>query len=178
MTDVQARLFKIIAFIAFVGICIFATLDIITDIREGVSVKHLTHEIGLWLLSLVGIILQFKIISSQNKKIQRYTKELNEVAKEKEIFRSKIGQFSGEFMRLIDEQFNQWMLTPGEKDVGLLLIKGLSMKEIAELRHTNEATVRQQASSIYRKSGLGGRQELAAFFLDDLLIIPTHNGPN
>lgn len=177
MTDVQARIFKIIAFIAFVGICIFATLDIVSDISDGVSIKHLTHEIGLWVLSLVGIVIQFKIISSQNKKIQRFTKEMHEISEEKEAFKSKISQFSGEFMRLIGEQFNQWMLTPGEKDVGLLLIKGLSMKEIAELRHTNEATVRQQASSIYRKSGLGGRQELAAFFLDDLLVIPTTNNP-
>ncbi|MEY3046615.1 MAG: hypothetical protein RL242_3457, partial [Pseudomonadota bacterium] len=53
---------------------------------------------------------------------------------------------------------------------GLLLLKGLSFKEIAELRQTSERTVRQQAGEVYRKSGLGGRNELAAFFLEDLLL--------
>jgi hypothetical protein len=30
--------------------------------------------------------------------------------------------------------------------------------------------VRHQALAVYRKSGLGGRAELAAFFLEDLLL--------
>ena len=45
------------------------------------------------------------------------------------------------------------------------------MKEIADIRQTHEKTVRQQATTIYRKSGLSGRQELAAFFLEDILSI-------
>ena len=32
-----------------------------------------------------------------------------------------------------------------------------------------EATVRQQSTAIYRKAGLDGRHDLAAFFLEDLL---------
>lgn len=33
----------------------------------------------------------------------------------------------------------------------------------------SEATVRQQARALYQKAGLGGRYDLAAFFLEDLL---------
>jgi DNA-binding NarL/FixJ family response regulator len=40
------------------------------------------------------------------------------------------------------------------------------------MRQTSERTVRQQALSIYRKSGLTGRSDLAAFFLEDVLL-PT-----
>lgn len=65
-----------------------------------------------------------------------------------------------------------WLLSPGEKDVALLLIKGLAMKEIAVIRNTQEKTVRQQATNIYKKSGLSGRQELSAFFLEDILSTP------
>jgi DNA-binding NarL/FixJ family response regulator len=54
--------------------------------------------------------------------------------------------------------------------VGLLLLKGLSLKEAAEARQTSERTVRQQALAVYRKAGLAGRAELAAFFLEDLLL--------
>jgi DNA-binding NarL/FixJ family response regulator len=52
----------------------------------------------------------------------------------------------------------------------LLQLKGLRHKAIAELRQTSERTVRQQALAVYRKSGLGGRTDLAAFFLEDLLL--------
>ena len=91
-------------------------------------------------------------------------------------FQQKIGHLSSEFLSYIDAQFNQWSFSRGEKEIALLLIKGLSMKEIAEIRGSNENTVRQQASQIYRKSQLGGRMELSAFFLDDLLA--QSNLPN
>jgi len=34
----------------------------------------------------------------------------------------------------------------------------------------SERTVRQHAVAVYRKSGLAGRAELSAFFLEDLLL--------
>jgi len=49
-------------------------------------------------------------------------------------------------------------------------LKGLSLKEIAEIRKTSEKTARAQCTPIYEKSGLSGRSELAAFFLEDLLV--------
>jgi len=71
--------------------------------------------------------------------------------------------------RAIRNQFDVWRLTEGEADIAVLMLKGLSHKEIARLRATTEATVRQQAASVYRKSGLSSRAELSAFFLEDLL---------
>ena len=69
----------------------------------------------------------------------------------------------------IDRQLEGWGLTAAEKEVALLLLKGLSHKEIADVRGVNENTVRQQARALYRKAGLDGRHDLAAFFLEDLL---------
>lgn len=60
-------------------------------------------------------------------------------------------------------------LSPAERQIALLLLKGLSHKEIAQIRLVSETTVRQQARSLYRKAGLSGRNDLAAFFLEDLL---------
>jgi len=51
-----------------------------------------------------------------------------------------------------------------------LLLKGLTNKEIAGVRNTSVPTVRSQTNAIYSKSGLSGRSELAAFFLEDLLL--------
>ena len=54
-----------------------------------------------------------------------------------------------------------------------MLLKGFSHKEIARLRNTSEATIRQQAAAIYLKSRLGGRAALSAYFLEDLLAEPA-----
>jgi len=75
----------------------------------------------------------------------------------------------------IDEQLARWHLSAAEKDIALLLLKGLEHKEIAALRGVSETTVRQQARSLYRKAGLAGRHELAAFFLEDLLGPRDHS---
>ncbi len=72
----------------------------------------------------------------------------------------------------IDRQFERWELTPAEREVALLLLKGLALKDVANLRSTSERTVRQQTLAIYRKAGLAGRAELSAFFLEDLLLPP------
>ena len=50
------------------------------------------------------------------------------------------------------------------------MLKGLSHKEIADIRATSETTIRQQALAVYRKSDLRSRAELSAFFLEDLLL--------
>lgn len=69
--------------------------------------------------------------------------------------------------KAIDEQFSRWNLTEAEREVALLLLKGLSNKEIAAVRAASERTVREQARSI--KAGLTGRAALSAFFLEDML---------
>ncbi|OED49343.1 hypothetical protein AB838_07500 [Rhodobacteraceae bacterium (ex Bugula neritina AB1)] len=73
----------------------------------------------------------------------------------------------------INLQFHRWQLTPAEKDVALLLLKGFSMREIAEFRHISERTARQQATTIYAKAEVSGRAALSAFFLEDLLPSST-----
>ena len=72
----------------------------------------------------------------------------------------------------ISRQFDQWGLTPAESEVGLLILKGMSYKEIAVMRDVSEKTVRQQAHAIFRKGKLNGRAALSAFFLEDLLVPP------
>lgn len=81
----------------------------------------------------------------------------------------------------IEDQFRQWQLTAAEIDVAGLMLKGMSLKEIAIARDTAEATIRQQAQAIYRKSGLSGRAELAAYFLESLFEVAEdagHGKPN
>ncbi|WJV24459.1 MULTISPECIES: helix-turn-helix transcriptional regulator [Pseudomonas] len=72
----------------------------------------------------------------------------------------------------IQNQFESWRLTPSEKEIALLLIKGLSLEEIATVRKTSSKTVRQHAVNIYAKAEIEGRHQLAAYFIEDLLTPP------
>lgn len=75
----------------------------------------------------------------------------------------------GALSDVIDGQFQAWALTPAERDVGLLALKGLDVAEIAELRGAAQGTVRAQLTRIYSKAGVSGRAQFAAYFVEDLL---------
>ena len=72
-------------------------------------------------------------------------------------------------MELLEDRFDEWGLTPAERDVALFTIKGLSVSDIAELRATSEGTVKAQSAGIYRKAGVNNRTQLVSLFIDDLL---------
>lgn len=67
----------------------------------------------------------------------------------------------------IEQEFDRWQLTGAERAIAHLMLKGLRLKDIANIRNTSERTVRQQAQVIYRKAGLEGRTDLAAYFLGE-----------
>ena len=81
-------------------------------------------------------------------------------------WRSANGAMLGDLTAAIGRQFDAWTLTGAERDIAALMLKGVSLRDIAQLRRTSETTIRQQAQGIYQKSGLAGRRELAAYFLE------------
>ena len=81
----------------------------------------------------------------------------------------RLSRASGAFMDLLAASFEDWGLTPAERDVALFAIKGLSTPEIATLRCTSEGTVKAQTNAIYRKAGVSGRAQLLSLFIEDLM---------
>jgi len=75
--------------------------------------------------------------------------------------------------QVVEDQFTTWGLTTAEKEVCRSLLVGMSLRQIADMRDTNEITVRQQALAIYAKAGLSGRRDLAAYFLKRIFEINT-----
>ncbi|MFD2175904.1 helix-turn-helix transcriptional regulator [Rhodobacter lacus] len=75
----------------------------------------------------------------------------------------------GALAEVIEAQFSRWGLTPAERDVALFALKGLDVAEIAELRGAAAGTVRAQMARVYAKSGVSGRAQFAALFVEDLL---------
>lgn len=94
---------------------------------------------------------------------------LRRALRERSAAEEQLRRASGAFMDLLRERFEEWGLTPSEKDVALFAIKGLSTAEIATLRSTSEGTVKAQTNAIYRKAGVSGRSQLLSLFIEDLM---------
>jgi DNA-binding CsgD family transcriptional regulator len=75
------------------------------------------------------------------------------------------------FRDLMAQRFDEWGLSPAERDVALFAIKGLSTADIARLRATSEGTVKAQTAAIYRKAGVSGRPQLLSVFIENLMDI-------
>lgn len=144
--------------------------DVAQEVSKNASTPHLLGEGFAIVCVFVGLYFLWSknvILSAQLEKLDVELKAAQEEAKH---WRAANASHIEGLSLAIDRQLSQWGLTISEKEIALLLLKGFSLKEVAELRHTSERTVRQQAVTIYSKSGLGGRNELAAFFLEDLMV--------
>jgi DNA-binding CsgD family transcriptional regulator len=155
------------------GITVLLALDLATDrALHSVGTAHLVVE-GLAALSALGAAAWvLSTLRRQRREVRRLQGDLDQSRAEANRWREEASELLRGLSHAIDHQFDRWDLSPAEREVALLLLKGLSSRDIADLRQTREATVRQQAQGIYRKAGLEGRAELAAFFLEDLLAPP------
>ena len=142
--------------IVLVTATLFFAFDIIIDlIEQDESWLHLFIE-SIVFLAISTVLFQ------ELRRLRQLKAELSEE-------RIRTARLSGELLAVMRDQFAQWGLSPSESEIALLLIKGLSMKEIAEARQVKEKTIRQQATSVYAKSGYAGRHELVAHFIEDLM---------
>jgi DNA-binding CsgD family transcriptional regulator len=154
----------------FVIITFFVGADMAADLSADMSLGHLGIESIAFLLCLVGVWgsgLQLRRALQRARdlhhRLEGARADLDRAREEAEALRAGLGE-------ALDNQFERWDLTSAQREVALLVLKGLSYKEIAELRSTAEHTVRNQALAIFRKAGLAGRAEMAAFFIEDLLM--------
>lgn len=161
--DIRERRTRFVLIGVFVLIAGLIGWDLLTDYREGVDARHLLVESAILLLAALGVAFLLRRFHSTRG-------ELAEARHEAVRWRTQNQEILSGLGAAIEGQFGRWRLTPAEADIGLLLLKGYSHKEIAVLRETSERTIREQARAIYRKAGLGGRASLSAFFLEDLLL--------
>lgn len=175
-TDVRAPASPRTLVLLFALIAVLVGIDLVTDSRDETTLAHV-------LLELVVVVIGFVAAASIALRLRRSVRDAQELrdhaarladdlrASEQEAarWRSDAADLIAGLSAAIDAQLARWELSPAEREIALLLLKGLSHKEIATIRSVSETTVRQQARSLYRKAGLSGRNDLAAFFLEDLL---------
>jgi DNA-binding CsgD family transcriptional regulator len=72
------------------------------------------------------------------------------------------------------DQFENLNLTPREKEIAVLLLQGLEIKQVAAELGIKFSTVNFHITNLHRKLGIGGRSELFARFGVDKDIILIH----
>ena len=167
------KVHKLALAIMLVMAVLLSSTDILgefSDFLDGdASVWHVLLEVSVILLAVAILVVLYLEAMKQKQEQLELAKQLTETKKQLEASHILLKEGKKHFRKLIEWQFRKWSLTKSEKAIAFLLLKGLSFKEIAELRHTQEKTVRHHASSIYSKSGLSGRHALSAWFFEDLL---------
>ena len=171
MTGLSERRIRwVLAGIGLGSFALLLTLEIATEEDEiglfDLLVDALT--IMLTISAAVGVALLTQRMHAQHEEKLALLRDLETARAEGNGWRTKVRAHLAGLKAGMDTQFQAWGMTAAEREVGLLILKGLSHKEIAALRATTEATVRQQAQAIYRKANLPGKTAFSAYFLEDL----------
>jgi DNA-binding CsgD family transcriptional regulator len=148
-------------------------VDLVSDRPESWLSFHVISELTLLVTSLTLSIVLWRNWWTASRRLAHAERTLEARQAERDQWQKSAEKAIAGFAEAVDRQFGVWNLTPVEREVALLLLKGHGHKQIAASTGRSERTVRQHAVSIYQKSGLGGRAELAAFFLEGLMISAT-----
>lgn len=163
--------FKEILIILILTVVVAGNLgDVAYDYREGASMNHIAMELSIAILSIAlisGLTVGVWRQSRSNARLKRELASISETTGQR--LPPALASARHELALVLKKQFEDWQLTETEREVAMLLLKGLSFKEIASVRDTMEKTVRQQASTIYKKANVSGRHAFSAWFIEDLL---------
>lgn len=131
--------------------------DVINDLSQGGRLDdlHLVFEAIAALALAAGVVYLMR--------------ELRDLLGRMAAMEIGIQVARGEMVSLIDSFFDQWHLTPSERDIALLVLKGIDNESIARMRGTAPGTVRAQCTRIYAKAQVDGRAQLLSIFMEELL---------
>lgn len=155
--------------VILLSILILVCTDLWVDFKQGIKINHLLFELAIGASATWGMFYLIQEAKQAKEELGKSLERNTQLEAEAQKWKLESQKYIQGLSIAIDSQFNRWNLSASEKEIGLLLLKGLSQKEVAQLRNTSEKTVRTQLTSIYQKSGLSNRSEFAAYFLEDLL---------
>jgi len=165
----------VVVLLLFAAIAVGIAVDLVADQLEGASSGHVIAELAVMAAALAGAGLLVRDLLRTRARARGLARDLESTRMDAARYREEAAELLAGLGEAIDRQLDRWRLTAAEKEVALLLLKGLSHKEVATVRGTTERTARKQARKVYDKAQLDGRAALSAFFLEDLL--PALRGP-
>jgi DNA-binding CsgD family transcriptional regulator len=162
--------FAVFWILLLITIAVIFVIDVALDNPDQVSTVHFVVESTIIFASLASATaLGISWLHTQ-RSLAELKQSLKTQRTERDEWRKRAESLLRGLSVEIDTQLQLWSLTPVERETALLLLKGYGHKEIALLLKKSERTVRHQAAAVYRKSRLAGRAELAAFFLEHLMV--------
>lgn len=170
--DGEAR-YRALLTVLLGAVVLVGATDIALDLPQDPGIVHIGLEALLILVSLGGIVYVWAGWMRTRHTLEETLEASERTRGERDVWRTRAETLLRGLGTEIDNQLQSWHLSPAERETALLLLKGYGHKQIAGLLGKSERTVRQQAVAVYRKSGLSGRAELAAFFLEDLMLPTT-----
>ena len=173
--DGADRRLRVLLAVVLVATSVGGAIDLYLDAPDSSWSAHAIYEIVLITVAMATSIVLWRGWWKSRQTLVEAQQMLQTHAAEREAWRASAEAALADFGKAVDERFTAWGLTPTERDIALRLLKGHSHKQIAFETGRSERTVRQHAVAVYQKSGLGGRAELSAFFLEDLLLPQGHD---
>lgn len=165
--------FRVVVGTVLLLIVVGGTTDLVLDEPDRWLSLHVILEVAIVSVSLGFAVYLWRGWWRAERSLGEMRERLASKQAERDVWRESARAALEGLGQAIDRQFATWDLTPAEREVALLVLKGYSHKHIARLTDRSDRTVRQHAGSVYRKAGLSGRAELAAFFLEDLILPET-----
>jgi len=130
--------------------------DVLTDIlMDGQISPHSAVEFAAVLVLIISVVVELRLIIA--------------ILRRQEVLRRSASLAAAAINEVIEAHFNDWALTPAERDVANLMVKGLPIAEIARIRNNAEGTVKAHLNAIYRKAGSQNRGELLAGIIDSMM---------
>ena len=154
----------------FVLIMIAAAVDLVMDRPTTLWSVHALAEVTLLVVSLGAAAWLALGWYRALRAVRALEAAVEARGAERDAWRERASHALQSMAEAMNGQFDAWELTAAERETALMLLKGLSHKRIGKLTDRSERTVRQHAVAVYRKSGCAGRSELAAFFLEGILL--------
>jgi DNA-binding CsgD family transcriptional regulator len=167
-SDRRARIWAVFALVGGVGLLL--GLEVLEE-PDASALDLLLELVDIMpiVLTSVGVVLLFRVTREQRAEHVRVIRDLEVARAQGQRWRNEARSYLDGLGEAMEKQFSRWNLTDAEREVALLLLKGLTHQEVAAVRNVSERTVREQSRAVYSKSGLSGRVALSAFFLEDLL---------
>ena len=141
------------------GCAAFLLLDVAADLGDWNLLANETAHHAIEFVAVVALSLGILLTTLEIRRIRARQRRIE----------AQVRIASGAFLDLLEEYFDAWALTPSERDVALLAIKGLSIAEIAGVRRTKQGTVKAQCNAIYSKADVTGRHQLLSLFIEELM---------
>ena len=157
--------------IFMVIIVLLGTADLVLDQLNTGKTFHSFIEITFIIFAVVSSSWMWHVYKKNNKLLQNSENRVMELTAQRQEYLQKHENLIRGMKEAITNQLKTWGLSAAEIEITLLLMRGYSHKQIAGQLEKSEKTVRNQSLAVYKKTGMTGRNDLTAFFIEDIFSL-------